>query len=445
MSESATWAFRSRRIGVSSVKGLAVRLAGIGLAFATTLMLAPLLGAERFGAFTAVLTACSLLATVLTAGTDRLAPKTIAACPPDDDDAIAAEISVTHQVALRGMIAGVALLAGTWWLLKVTGWFPAAAPVVACAIVVLPITMLLTVRQWTALPLVGTAASIVPEQVLLPCLLLSLISLTEMVVDLNVVVAVWAASGMVAWYAGTRTRPLRSVFRNAISRRCRPERVRERIRDGLPFLSAGLGTVMMNRSVPLVVAALLGFADAAQLAVAAQLAALVAMPLGIINLTTMPRCAHFNAVGDRASVERVLRTGATICAGLAVPVAVAVVLCSDTAIRLLGREFESCSTLVCVLVLAPLANAFCGPNGSAMQMLGLERTYARILLAADVVQIALVSAACLSGNLIAAAAAMVAVRIGWNVTLVWLLRRYYGIIPLPYLFRRPDRPTVPAS
>lgn len=427
---------RSARMGWQSLTGFAVRFCGIGLSYLTLLFLTRNLGTADYGAFSAVLSLSALLATLMTAGTDRIATRSISSMGKDSRLELIREVVVTHAVALVGIGLGLGALAAAnlfGGALLNTG----SIGMMAClAMIVFPVMVLVTVRQWIALPLHGAAASILPEQIILPAVLLGsavALQVAGFPIDLQTAVILYAISGLIAWWIGLKYSAVRSLLNEGLRDRVSPREVFARVRSGMPFLSATLSTVMMNRAVPLLVATICGFSATGRLAAAVQLAALAAVPLTVVNLAIVPRCVRQHSRGDSAGLARTVRLACTLCVAATVPLAAGIVFFSDFAIYLLGPDFDGTAGLLSILVIGQCINACCGPNGSILQMIGYEKLYSSALLMTNSAQVVAVLLASVTGNLMAIAIAIVVVEGIRNLVLSGLLWQKERLLMLPTL------------
>ncbi|MDB4614748.1 oligosaccharide flippase family protein [bacterium] len=425
---------RSTRMGWQSFTGFAVRFCGIGLSYLTLLFLTRHLGPEQYGAFSAVLSLSALLATVMTAGADRIATRSISSLGSDSRIELIREVVVTHAVALVGVGLGLATLTAVYVFGGHYIDVGSAGLIASLAMVVFPVMVLISVRQWIALPLHGAAASIVPEQIVLPALLLAsaaVIKTLGFTFDFSLVAILYAASGFVAWCVGVRYSDVRGLLNEGLKSRVTAGDVMARVRSGMPFLSATLSTVMMNRAVPLIVAAVCGFAATGKLAVAVQLAAIAAVPLTVVNLAIVPRCVKQHTRRDHASLARTVRLACTLCVAMTVPLGLGLLFFSETAVGMMGKDFQGASTLMSILVIGQCINACCGPNGSILQMIGHEKLYSSAMLMTNSAQVVAVLLASVTGNLVAVALSIVVIEGLRNIVLSVLLWQKERLLMLP--------------
>ena len=163
----------ARSIASDALFTLLVRAIGIGLLFASTTATAVILGSEQYGQFSSALSLALLYATAAPLGTDRVLVRRLSI---GGQDTAAAEVALTHRcsllpaacISLSSLISAVICQ-----LLGYTDW---ARTLTLAVLMALPLT-LTYLRQWAAIPLVGTRSAILPEQFLIPLLSLFLLGL----------------------------------------------------------------------------------------------------------------------------------------------------------------------------------------------------------------------------------------------------------------------------
>jgi O-antigen/teichoic acid export membrane protein len=427
---------RAARLSWQSLTGFAVRFCGIGLSYLTLLFLTRHLGTQQYGAFSTVLSLSALLATLMTAGTDRIATRSISSLGKDGRLELIREVVMTHAIALLGIGLGLGALAAAY-VFGGALFNVGSVGLIAClTMAVFPVMVLVSVRQWIALPLHGAAASILPEQIILPATLLvsaAVLRATGFQINLQTAVILYALSGLIAWWIGVRYSAVRELLNEGMRKSLTAKDVFARVRSGMPFLSATLSTVMMNRAVPLIVAVVCGFHATGRLAVAVQLAALAAIPLSVVNLAIVPRCVKQHARGDHSGLARTVRLACTMCVGLTLPLAAGLMYFSEFAVQMLGRDFHGAAGLLSILIIGQCINACCGPNGSILQMIGYEKLYSSALLMTNSAQVTAVLLAAVTGNLTAVAISIVVIEGMRNIVLSGLLWQRERLIMLPTL------------
>jgi len=423
-------------IGRQAMGGMAVRVIGLTLTWATTMCLAHALGPGQYGVWTVIVGLSSLLATVFSFGADQFATRTIASTHQNDSTDLRREACLTHAICLSGTVIGLVVLLGTLCLAGVFNFSLRLQLVLTASLMMFPVIQLIVLRQWITLPLLGTAAAIAPEQILLPLLLIPAVTVLKSVngsVSVNATVMAYAVCSLTVWAVAMWTSRIGRLIHSGLRDRFEFREILGRVAQAAPFLGSSLVNLIAQvRLMPLVVAAVCGFEDAGRLAVALQMATLVAMPLGVVTLSVMPGCARLHGAGDHEALQHLIRSAATLCVCLAPPIAIGLLVFRNSLFALLGTEYSPSAQLLIVLVIGQLFNACCGPNGAVMQMIGMERVYMKALLVTGVGQMIAVAAAGMAGNLIAVAIAIAASQFASNIVLCLILWRRRRLPLLPY-------------
>lgn len=436
MSESASIPPSSgppRSVTSDALGTMLIRAMGIALLFASTTATAVLLGPTQYGEFSSALSLALLFATAAPLGTDRVLVRRLSI---SGHDSAAAEVALTHRCSLwpAVVISGGSLLAALGCIsCGYAGW---NRTLVLAVLMALPLT-LTYLRQWTAIPLVGTRAAILPEQFLIPLLSLLLLGVLWL---LNLpLTAVPAAIGTAiltlgVWLATVTTGRLGTVYRAALQAPAAvPGAVLNRTREGLPFVLVATGVLLAQRCLPVAVAAGAGFAASAQFSWALMAAGIASLPLGILNLSLMPGFARLHHQGDVSGSRLLARHAATMTFMAALAAAIGLLIGSPLLRPLLGDGYADVPRMLPALLLAVLMDCVTGPTIPVMQTTGLERLYGRCLAVHLPLQLLLVfGLSRLSGTTGAAVAYLIG-RIVWNVAVFVLIRRHRSLIMLPSL------------
>jgi O-antigen/teichoic acid export membrane protein len=290
----------------------------------------------------------------------------------------------------------------------------------------LPLT-LTYLRQWAAIPLVGTRSAILPEQFLIPLLslfLLGLLWLFQLPLAAAPAAAGTALLTFGIWLATVSTGRLSTVYREALQvSPADSNTIRSRTREGLPFVLVATGVLLAQRCLPVAVAAGAGFADSAQFSWALMASGIASLPLGILNLSLMPGFARLHHQGDLNGARLLARHAATMTFLAAVSAATVLLAGAPLLEPLLGPQYSQVPALLPPLLLAVLVDCLTGPTIPVMQTTGLERLYGRCLAVHLPLQLLLIfSLSRLGGT-----------RLTWNIAIFLLIRRHRQLIMLPSL------------
>ena len=435
----------ARSVTSDALGTMLIRALGIALLFASTTATAVLLGPAEYGEFSAALSLALLFATAAPLGTDRVLVRRLSIT---GRDTAAAEVALTHRCTLWPAVAicsGSLLAALGCTAFGYTGW---SRTLVLAVLMAVPLT-LTYLRQWTAIPLVGTRAAILPEQFLIPLLSLLLLGMLWLL-ELPLA-AVPAAIGTAVltlgiWLATVSTGRLGTVYKESLQAfSVAPGAVLNRTREGLPFVLVATGVLLAQRCLPVAVAAGAGFAASAQFSWALMAAGIASLPLGILNLSLMPGFARLHHKGDVSGAQLLARHAATMTFFAALAAAVSLAIGSPLLRPLLGDGYADVPRMLPALLLAVLADCLTGPTIPVMQTTGLERLYGRCLALHLPLQLLLVFGLSRLYSTTGAAVAYLIGRVIWNVAVFVLIRHHRSLIMLPSLkcaaaeFRRLQR------
>ncbi len=429
-----------------ALNALLVRAVGIVLVFVSTTMLARFLGPAEYGTYSAALGLAMLLATLAPLGTDRILSQTLACTdknassdrlrtePDDSAKAIA--------VAYRCTIMSIGVLLTLLMTFMLFGSFAGVssewmATVLSAATILAPLT-LSYLRQWTAMPIIGTSRAMLAEQTLLPAGVILVVLISNILgwrfSALSMAAIYATGSGFI--FAGSissgRLRDLHgAAFKLAFS--VSREEIFVFLRRGLPLVAVSIGAVASQSTLPMAIAAGCGFENAACFALAIPYAALPAVPLGVLGLSLIPRCARLYASGELSEANHCVRSAATLTFWTAFVVAAGVWLMSPQLTQVLGPQYHSVVDVMPVLLIATLIDCLTGPTVPVMQTMGLQHFYARAFIGHWPLQLILVVILGGFWGLTGAAAGYLVSRSLWNLLIVIQIYRSPGLLMLPYL------------
>ncbi len=423
---------------------LLVRVVGIGLMFGSTVLTTRVLGPYEFGIYNAGLALAMLLATLAPLGTDRVLVRNLSVNP--DLRHVGGEIALGHRCTafVTGILIPLCLL--TSLILTFVLDRPHLGMTAVLAVVMLVPLTVTYLRQWIAIPLVGTRKAVLPEQVLFPLLSSALMGLL-----------IWRSQPMTAWTAtivhsamtlgiwvlSLRSGPLRRAYSAAVH--CDGPAiatVSDRLSEGMPFVWVAIGTILCQKCMPLVVAAGCGFADTAHFSLAMMITALPAIPLGILNLSLVPQFARLHSDGNLEGARLLGRRSAAATFIAALLVSIGIWLGRPILLYFFDARYTLVIGLLPALLLAAVVDCLTGPTIPVMQTMDMERTYSRALFLWIPIQ--LVTNFVLSRYLEADGAALgyLLGRCLWNVMVVALIYRRHGFVMLP-TFDLPSLPGLP--
>ena len=429
-----------------ALSALLVRAVGIVLVFVSTTMLAGFLGPAEYGTYSAALGLAMVLATLAPLGTDRILSQTLACTirsdssdqPERANGESARSIAIAYLCALMSigvlltllmvfvLFAGFAQVASAW-----------IVTTLSAAMILVPLT-LSYLRQWTAMPIVGTSRAMLAEQTLLPATVILVVVISNISgwrFSALSMAAIYA-TGSALIFAGSisfgRLRDLHgAAFKLAFS--ISRNHAFTMIRRGVPLAVVSIGGVVSQSTLPMAIAAGCGFENAACFALAIPYATLPAVPLGVLGLSLIPQCARLYASGEISQANHCVRSAATLTFWSAFVIAAGVLLISPQLTRILGPQYQAVVTVMPVLLLAVLIDCLTGPTVPVMQTMELQRFYAKAFFGHWPLQIILVISLGGTWGLMGAAAGYLISRAIWNLLIVIQIYRVPGLLMLPYL------------
>ncbi len=432
--------------GASAVSGAAanrdalkttiMRAAGILFVYGSTTITARVLGDLQFGEYHSALGLAMLLAALAPLGTDRVLVRNLSV--RDDVQQQRHEVIITHRCLLLAMLALLALVIPSGLVLGRLG-FPEWQKTVLLSGLLFPPLGLLWLRQWVALPLVGSFQALVPEQILIPLgLVTGLLAIRAGGGAAGAVEMALLHAGLMVclWLATTRSRHLQAVYggllRQVVSE-LRPAELRQYAAGGLPFLLVAIGGILCQRSMPLVVAAGTDFAAVAAFSYGMMVAGAATLPLGVLNIALVPRFARLWQNRLLQDADRLARDSAAIIFFAGAFFATLIWLCWPVLLVFIGPDYAPVTALLPWLLAAVLLDCLTGPTVPVMQTMGLERDYGRLLLLHTPIQLGLMYWCSVEWSLLGAAAAYLIGRGLWNVAIFSLIARRRGMVLLPAL------------
>lgn len=415
---------------------LVVRGVGIALMFVSTTVTAILLGPAEYGAYSAALALAVLLASLAPLGSDRILVRNLSITECLDE--AGRETAIAHLCT--AITAAVLLGAGlTGWSVNTfvfdnPDW---ARTSLLATIMFVPLTVIL-LRQWLAIPIIGSRRAVIPEQTILPFVFtmsLLLISVAGWKPGAGTAAATYAIVMAMVWIGSLRSGPIRTVYQSAWNAipNARQADVRRQFQDGLPFVSVGIGSLLTQSAMPLLIAVTCGFEETAYFTLAFPYAVLAAVPLGVFNVTMIPRCARHHKRGEFTAANHAVRSVATVTVLLAATLSILIWTCSPMLTMLMGPEYSIVCRLLPPLLLAVIVDCLTGPTIPVMQTMKMEKTYAQALFAFIPILLCLVYWFSKVAGVEGAACAYCVSRCLWNVIVVVAIYRHRGLVMLPYL------------
>ena len=412
-----------------------MRMVGVALTFVSTPVIARLLGPLEFGAYTAVVALASLLAALAPLGSERILVRNLSATKCPDD--MARETAIAHLCT--GIVSAV-LVAGLLAIWGLSGFIwqnPSWARTALLAAVMFVPRTVLSLRQWLAIPIIGSRRAVMPELTILPLLFtlsLLLLAAADLKLTATNTAVVYVIMIAVVWVGALQTSAIRVVYSSAwkIVRQATGAEIIQQFRSGIPFVSVGIGAVLTQSCMPIVIAATCGFKEAAFFALAFSYAGLATLALPAFNLSMIPRCARFYKCGDFSGAQHAVRSAATVTFSLALILSAVIWLGSPFLTTLLGTDYNMVRRLLPALLLSMILDCLTGPTNPVLQTMKMEKTHSRTLLAFIPIQFSLVFLLGKAVGVEGAAFAFLASRCLWNIVIFTRIYKVLGLVMLPY-------------
>lgn len=210
------------------------------------------------------------------------------------------------------------------------------------------------------------------------------------------------------------------------------------VRKNWRFLSAQVATYL-NVSVEIWVASLLlSSIDTSMYSAGQRLALLLVLPLTALQVVFAPVIARDGgASGQDRSLERLLRTGATVATTMTLVLALPIVLAPGLVVDLVyGEGFRAAVPVLLLVSIGSFGNVATGMAGTTLSMLGREGVAAQVQWAGALLRVAIGVPAALAGGLMGLTLSALTVSVFVFTVMWWRTRRTVGLFTHATL--RPD-------
>lgn len=411
-----------------SAATLLLRVAAVGLGFATTLVAAKALAPDAFGAFTWTIAFATLLQFLAVLGLDRIVVRDAAGLRAQGDHGRLRGLARrTTQIALGVSLALVAISAIAVYVVPKSD-LPASRGTIWLGLLMLPPLALTPLRQGFLQAFDRIVWSQIPDLVIRPVVFLGIFG-TLAIVEGERVSARAAVAAYVFAVAGgfvLLSVSARRVLSAAVGTAAPTYSTRAWLAATPPLLLLSVWQLATTQLLVFTVGLANGSSDAALFSIASRTAALAGLVLLAANIALAPTLSRLFTISDldalqhaiTAAARGVLVGTAAVCAGLAV--------FAGSILHWVGAEYVDASAALRILLLAQLVNAAGGPNSLVLVMTGHERDVAGPMLLGTLTVAALGLAGSRWGVVGAAFAALGATLLV-NAVLVVRVRRRLGV------------------
>jgi O-antigen/teichoic acid export membrane protein len=407
---------------------LALRVASLGLLFACHLLLTRTLGARGYGLYAYAVAWLNVLIVPATLGADRLVVRQVAVYRATGDWSSWRGFLEWSGRSVVLASLGLALLgAAASWAVAGRDGTPGAF---RTAMLLLPALALARLAQYALQGMQRPVLGQLAEGIVHPVALIAL-------------VAAWrlggrelSATGAMALNAAATCAALAcavALFRRSLPRPVREAAPTRRVdawsRSVLPLVAVS-GLYAVSGQVPvLVLGALGGAEEAGVLAVAKRLADLVVLPTLAASATLAPTLAGQWATRDTSGFQRTLTTFTRGVAGVAVPLAIVLVLLRRPLLEAFGAPFGAGAGALALLCAGQVVSVMVGSVNLALVVADQERVAALAAAAHVALNAGLCALLVPRWGVEGAAAAATVSLVAWNLLLAARVRRLLGIRP----------------
>lgn len=392
--------------------------------FAVALLLARLLGADGYGAFSFAFAWAMVLSSVAGLGLSPLVVRHVAAMEARHD-----------WSGLRGLLRwSTGLVAGSSALTTIVAALVGLAflhedllgPYLLGLGLVLP-TALVLVRQSAMQGLGRVVLGRVPETLVMPVLFLVLAALFGTALSgfsARAAVALLLVSALVAFLVGTilLARTLPAAVRAAAPRYDR----RSWARSAAPLLLLGVAGVVSVQVGTILLGVFAEPEETGVFALALRLSAFASFLFMASMYPLMPTVARLHSLERTDELRATVGRAARAVFLFSLPIAVGIAVLAEPLLGLFGDEFRSGADAVRILVLGEIAKVFLGLSGLVLVMTGREDDLARGVVAGAVVTTALSLALIPRFDVVGAAVATSLGALATHLLLTLLSRRRLG-------------------
>lgn len=408
---------------------IAIKVASMGIALITSLVLARLLGAAGYGAYAYAMAWVSLLVVPALMGWDQLLIRETAVYRTRSNwSLMRGLLRRTTEITLATSLGLAFLAALLIWVFKgrlESGMIAA----LWMAVTMLPLVTLTRLKGMTLRGLEHVVAGQLPETLIRPLLFIVIIGgiylfagevlTAPMAVGMNVL------SAGIALLIGIKL--LNIALPKAAKEAMPVYDTRRWVFSALPLLFVGGMYVINDRADIAILGAIKGVEEAGIYAVANRGAGLITLLLMSANVALGPIVASMHAVDRKEKLQLVVTKSARVALFAAVPVACGMIFFGYWFLFFFGPEFTRGQTALAILSGGYLVNTAAGSVGLLLTMTGRERDVATGVGISAVLNVILNLILIPKWGMAGAATATATSMVLWNVLLAVSVYRSIGI------------------
>lgn len=415
---------------IKAVTGSAgLRIAGMGFGFLVGVQLARGLGAEGYGTYGVAMSIIALLTVPTEFGLPQLLTREVAAAQTKQEwSRLKGILQWSSRVSLLIAFAiGLAVI--TWLLLSGTGLSSSLGMTLLAGVAMVPVVAQMSMRSAALRGLQLIVRGQVPDVLFRPLFysfLLFVVPWLFMPLSPALAMALGVLAAGIALIAASYM--LRIALPAEVAAVSPITESRRWWSSALPMaLTEGMRLVQ-GHALILMLGWLAAMSDVGIYRVASSVMLLVAMPISLFNIVSMPLIARLHADGAQRQLQKMLgfiSLGMTAgAAALSVPFFIAGEWLLS---QVFGDEFGASGMIVSLLCVGVMINAFFGANAAALNMTGFQTRVTRASLCALIVLAASAIPLIITLGVLGAALSHVLSLLVWNVMMWRDARKFAGL------------------
>ncbi|MGL4287698.1 MAG: lipopolysaccharide biosynthesis protein [Phreatobacter sp.] len=420
-----------RRLARGSAWAFLAYVGGAGLTFVAQLVIARLMGATSYGAYSYMLAWISVLAYGATLGFNVALLRFVPTYGVNEQWSLARGII---QFALGWSFAAAVAIAVVGALIVMASserLHPELAHSMLIGMAAVPLITMYLVGGAVLRAFGGVVSALLPERVVRDGLLLTFVALIALTTSRppNATLVTWAllassaaTAGLVAVIARRLWLPdLRGVRPAYAAREWWPSVMPLMIMSGVDVLMTRTGVMLLGWTG--------NIREAGIFAVGFNVAMLLVLPRVAVSTMFAPTVADLYARGDRQALQKVFANASTLSLAGSALLALPLLFTMGPLLRWFGEDFASGSRIAYILVVGQVFAAATGPQQSLLTMTGHERAAATMMIAGAGLNIV----GCVLGipryGPIGAALATTATMVVWNVAMAIYIHKHLNLLP----------------
>ncbi len=362
--------------GAAGTFGL--RIAMIGLAFASSIVLARILGPAGYGTYAYILAWLGVLSIPAKLGMGLIVSREVPRLVDQGDWGLLNGLMRWASKRVLAASVVLSLIAGVLIALFV----PAdIKPAFYISLVFIPLVALTDLRQGTMRGLHHVFRSQLPEYFIQPVLFVAVLLgasyLIEGELSITWIMAIRSFSVGVAFLLGITL--LAQVMPKEVAKTA-PAYLKENWAKGVvPFMVISCTHLINKRADILMLGALQGVEAVGIYTIASRGAELITFVLTAVNMSLGPKISACYARGDKKQLQKMVVGSTRAIFAVSLPMALGLMFFGDWFLQLYGSEFLASGSALKILCVGQLVNASVGSVGVLLDMTGNEKSSASVI------------------------------------------------------------------